>query len=170
MRKLFSLIVITILFCSCDDSSKKKTKRLPNSGGTINALKIVMDNDLWKGEIGDATRDIFASSVNGLTQDEPQFELMQINKPTFLEHFKKSRIFVNIEIGQPSKIKFIKDIYATPQLGIFVSGEKNSDVLKLLKDHEQKMIHKLKEIELNEKLHQIQLNPFDKEDVVNELP
>ena len=30
------------------------------------------------------------------------------------------------------------------------------------------MIHKLKEIELNEKLHQIQLNPFDKEDVVND--
>ena len=166
MKQLFSLLTISLLLFSCNDSGKNR-KRLPTSGGTINALKVVMSNDLWKGEIGDATRAVFASPVYGLPQDEPQFELMQINKPTFLEHFKKSRIFVDIEIGKPKGVKFINDIYATPQIGVFITGKNNAEVLELLKTREQEMIKKIKEIELLEKQHQIELNPFDKEDVVN---
>ncbi|TFG77192.1 MAG: DUF4837 family protein, partial [Flavobacteriales bacterium] len=70
-RTLFTLILF--IFISCKEGSKQSY--LPGSIGPINSLAVVMDNDLWQGDVGDRVREYFAAPALGLTLDEPLFSI-----------------------------------------------------------------------------------------------
>lgn len=165
MKKLLSLVVLTVLLFSCNNPKKSDVKRLPESGGTLNNLTIVTSNKLWAGEIGDAAREVFAASVYGLPQDEPMFNLKQIQPKAFHELIQKSRTFVQIETGKPKNVKYINDLYATPQLGIIVSGKDVEEVKSALKENATAMVDKIKAMELDYKITQMRKNPFEKDDI-----
>jgi len=159
-KNLFILALVLVLF-SCKDDTKKEERYLPSSGGTTNTLTIVSDDSLWNGEVGDATRAVFASPVYGLTQEEPIFTLRQMKPKAFHELVKKSRTFVELKKGSPKGIKFVKDVYATPQLGIIISGENNEELKTILKENETLLIGKIKAVELTHKIAEMAKNPLD---------
>jgi hypothetical protein len=62
------------MFFSC----KKKNDDLPRkTNGKVNSISVVIDDQLWNGEIGDSIRNKFASAVIGLPQEEPLFTINQ---------------------------------------------------------------------------------------------
>ena len=75
MNKVHIFLLLTALFfLSCKnkgDNANEKTT------GDINTISVLIDDQLWKGEIGDSVRNKFASSVIGLPQEEPQFTINQ---------------------------------------------------------------------------------------------
>ena len=159
------IAVFSLFILSCKNDTKKVERYLPPSGGTTNLLTIVSDDSLWSGEVGDATREILAAPVYGLTQPEPIFTLKQMNPKAFHEFVKTSRTFVELKKGAPKGIKFIKDVYATPQLGIIVSGENNEDLISVLKENAVVMTDKIKAIEVTNKVSEMTKNPLDLEEI-----
>ena len=70
-RTLF--LVALIVFLSCKEGNRQDY--LPSSIGPINSLAVVMDDALWKGEVGDKVREHFAAPVLALTLNEPKFSI-----------------------------------------------------------------------------------------------
>jgi len=159
------IAVLSLFLFSCKDDTKKDKRYLPSSGGTTNMLTIVSDDSLWNGEVGDATRAIFAAPVYGLPQEEPIFTLKQMNPKAFHEFVKKSRTFVELKKGAPKGIRFIKDVYASPQLGIIVSGENNEELINVLQENAIVMADKIKSVEIARKVVEITKNQLDTEEV-----
>ena len=69
----FLFLILPFLFISC---FKNERKAEPVSGKT-NTISIIIDDQLWYGEVGDTIRNKFASPVLGLTQEEPLFNINQ---------------------------------------------------------------------------------------------
>ena len=159
------IIALSFFIFSCNEKSKKDKRYLPSSGGTTNMLTIVSDDSLWNGEVGDATRTIFAAPVYGLPQEEPIFSLKQMKPKAFHDFVKKSRTFVELKKGAPKGIKFIKDIYASPQLGILVSGENNEELISVLKENTRLMIDKVKGVEVAHKVEEMAKNQLDTDEI-----
>jgi len=161
LHKNLFLFALALLLFSCKNDTKKEERYLPSSGGTTNLLTIVSDDSLWSGEVGDATRAVFASPVYGLTQEEPIFTLRQMKPKAFHEFVKKSRTFVELKKGSPKGIEFVKNVYATPQIGIIISGENNEELKAVLKENATLMIDKIKSVELTHKVAEMGKNPLD---------
>ena len=62
-KTLFLWLFFSGLLGSC---SFKKDKLPEDSVATINTIAVIIDDQLWKGEVGDSIRNKFASPVLGL--------------------------------------------------------------------------------------------------------
>ena len=120
MKKLLVAILFLGVLVSCEKTSKKST--LEGSIGNTNELKIVMDKDLWQGNVGDTLRSTLAAPVDGLPREEPLFTLDQITPDKFIGYVSKSRIFLTIKLGEPSLFSIEEDVTARQQTGITISG------------------------------------------------
>ena len=156
MKKLAIFLMALAVF-SCKDG-KKKDKLLPRSGGSVNHLTIVTQNDIWEGEIGDEVRGIFAAPIYGLPQEEPRYTLKQMLPKAFHEFVKRSRTYIDIERGKAKGISFVKDVYASPQLAIKISGMNNAEIIAVLKENQKEMHERIRKMEFDHKLSLIREN------------
>lgn len=155
MKKIFILMISTAVLVSCGDNSKTKKAYLADSSGNINNLTVILDNDLWKGEIGEAIRKNLAAPVDGLPQEEPIFSIRQMPVESFGGFGRSSRIFLKIEKGKAPGIKYFKNPYAKPQTGVVISGENNQEIVNLIEENADQIIKKLKDTEIREKQRRI---------------
>ncbi len=100
MKQLLHTLFLgmSLFLFSCQENTKKDKRYLPSSGGTTNMLTIVSDDILWNGEVGDATRAIFAAPVYGLPQEEPIFTLKQMKPKAFHDFVNKIKTFFYFNI------------------------------------------------------------------------
>ena len=122
------LLFLILGFLSCKKNDKKSENYLPSSGGTTNLLTIVTDDNIWNSETGNVIRNTFAAPVYGLPQPEPAFTLKQMKPSAFHELVKKSRTFVEFKKDSVKGVKYVTDLYATPQLGVFVTGNNEQEI------------------------------------------
>ncbi|MDG3583350.1 DUF4837 family protein [Galbibacter pacificus] len=113
MKKLLMGCLVFLLVLSCKD--KKQEKYLPDSVGAINTLAIVIDNNMWKGRVGDSIRKYYAAAVDGLPWEEPLFSIHQMPPEVFTDFARNSRNILLVQ-KDSSKVAGIKDdLYAKPQ-------------------------------------------------------
>lgn len=156
MKRSLILLASILLLISCKNDNSKPNKRiLSDSSGNINQLTVVIDNDLWEGEIGEAIRTQFAIPMNGLPQDEPIFTLDQIPPKAFTGFVRNSRIFIKVEENKPKGVDFISDEFARPQTGIVFMGEDKEQIVDLINNKADSVINVLKKTELKEKQRRI---------------
>ena len=167
MRQIFLVVLSIFLVTSCEDSEKKKT--LLDSGGKLNDVSVVMANDLWEGRVGEAIRDVLASPVYGLPQDEPIFNINQIPTNVFSGFITKNRTILIVDIGNESGIAFENDIYAQPQKVIKVSGKTKDDVIKLISENSARIIETFKGIEIKEKQRLIKKSLYNTKEIKENL-
>ncbi len=154
MKKL-SLVIIG-LFCivSCTetkkDTSQKPQSAMAHSVGKINELSVVIDNESWKGSLGDTIRKYFGAEVPGLPQIEPLFSMRQMPVQAFSGLARKNRTFIWIREGKDKGFNLLQNKYATPQLGAVISGT-NSEIVDQIKEHHETIVSKFKTIETKEK-------------------
>lgn len=79
MKKLLLLSIFITTVIGCKTATEKDY--LPESTGKINSLAVVIDNDLWKGSVGDEIRKYFAGPVEGLPNEEPIFQYIKCLLP-----------------------------------------------------------------------------------------
>ncbi len=157
MKKVFLFTVLTVLITACGGNSKNN-KILSNSSGQINNVSIVIDNDMWAGNVGEAIRGTLASTVDGLPQDEPIFNMNQIPPAVFSGFVTKNRTVLKIEVNNKASIKILDDVYAKPQKVVVVSGPTKNDIINEINTNSQKIIDAFKSEELKEKQRQIKLS------------
>lgn len=167
MRKIILAALSLILVMSCEDSKKKRT--LLDSSGKLNDVSVVIENDMWNGRVGEAIRDVLASPVYGLPQDEPTFNINQIPTSVFSGFITKNRTILKVEMDNEAAISFDSDIYAQPQKVITVSGKTKDDIIKLVSENSSRILETFKGIEIYERQRQIKKSLYNTKEIQENL-
>jgi len=110
------------------------------SFGKINSLLVVVNNDDWKGQLGDTIRKYFARDYEVLPQREPLFSISQIPNEIFDKNFFLLRNILVIKYGKKPGITYIRDKYAKPQLIVVVEGRNKEEIMQLIRDNADAII------------------------------
>jgi hypothetical protein len=146
-------LFLVTLFFSC---SKKNENSSRHSTGNINAISVVIDDQLWNGIVGDSIRNKFASPVEGLPKEEPQFDLNQYPTNVMEGFVTKSRTIIVVKIGKENRFAIKRNQYATPQNVVHITGESLSNLLFIIEKRTPQIIQIIQEGEI--KAHQLLLN------------
>jgi len=147
MKRSLILLASIFLLISCkndEKSSKKDDRILTDSSGNINQLTIVINNQLWEGEVGEAIRENLAAPVDGLPQEEPLFSLSQIPPETFTGFVRNSRIFLKIEEGGNKGMELFEDEFSRPQTGVVIQGKSNEEIIEVINKEADAIVKLLK--------------------------
>ncbi len=168
MKRLLTLLAISITLISCNDKSSNQ-RLVPSSSGNINNLLVVVDNILWEDSVGEVIREIFAAPVPALNQEEPLFTISQMPPQVFSGFATKNRIVLKIEKGKPADTSIGEDVFAKPQTLIIVSGQTNQEIIDQLKSNADKIITVFKTEEIKEKQRRINISLFDSKPIQEQL-
>lgn len=165
--KQFKILALTLLVAltSCNDG--KKRVYLPSSIGAINQVTIVMDNELWKGEVGNKVREHFAATAIGLTWEESIFTLNHIPPKVFSGALRSSRAIVYVKKDSIKGTQIKNDLYATPQNIVIVKGTTNEELIAGIDARAAEAITTFKKVELVETQKRL-LKSLNKEGVLEE--
>ena len=143
----FLFLLFTLLFISCN----KKSDNLPRKAtGKINTISVIIDNQLWNGEIGDRIRNKFASPVIGLPQEEPLFTINQYPAKLMEGFITDSRTIIVVKKEDKNQFVIKKNQYATPQTVFHISGKTSDAILEIIEKNTPKIIQIIKETEIAE--------------------
>ncbi len=146
MKKIFAFIIVFLSILSCNKKDGYIT--LVESAGNINHLTIVIDNDLWKGSVGDSLREIIAAPILGLPQEENQFSIYQVPPKTFGRLFKTSRNILFIGLEDKEGYGVNKDLYARPQMTMTIIGKDQTSLTNQINAHKEEIISVFKTSDL----------------------
>lgn len=169
MKKTLLLIAVVAFSVACNNSGKKNRRVLPDSSGRLNDLAIVMDNDLWQGEIGGVLRGELAAPVDGLPQQEPLFSINHIPPKAFNGFVRQNRTFLKVSKAQKPKFFIAKDSFAKPQTGIFIAGPTSESISALVEKNSDKIIQAFKNTEITEQQRRIQKSLKSDKKIENKL-
>ena len=128
-KPLFLLLFIPILFFSC---TKKYNKETEKTTGKINTISVIIDDQLWNGEVGDSIRNKFAAPVIGLPKEEPLFNINQYPVKLLEGFVTKTRNSVVIKKEAKNSFEVIENEYASPQNVFHISGKTTSSILDII--------------------------------------
>lgn len=152
MRPIY-LVLISLFFAftSCNDGGIRDKTLLPDSVGNINALQIVIPNDLWNGIVGEAIRNNFAAPVDGLPQDEPLFSMNQMPPEAFTGFARSNRLFLYVVLSEEDKVTIAKEEYAKPQTGAVIKATSEEKLVALINKNAAKIIESFHASEIKER-------------------
>ena len=143
----FYLLLTALFFISCKNKSDNSNEK---TTGDINTISVLIDDQLWKGEIGDTIRNKFASSVIGLPQEEPQFTINQYPIKFLEGYVVNSRNSIVIKKAAASEFVIKKNEFATPQNIFYISGRNTNEILEVIDNHSSEIIQLMRETEIVE--------------------
>jgi hypothetical protein len=144
-KSTFLFLIIAVISFSC---SKKKENNSRHSTGRINAISIVIDNQLWNGVIGDSLRNKFASPVEGLPKEEPIFDINQYPTNVMEGFVTKSRVIIVVKIGTENRFVVQKNQYARPQNVFHITGRSIAELLGIIEKKTPQIIQIIRKGEL----------------------
>jgi len=146
------LIVFTILalFTGCKETKKGKTM-LPSPAGAICDVLVVINEESWKGELGNVYREVLTGPYPYLPQIEPYFNLSHVTKDVFASTAQKFRNLIITKVDPKfTKPQFViqTDVYASSQVVVNVAAptaesaaiyiKENADRLREILDQTEK--------------------------------
>ncbi len=146
-KALFFVFVFSIFSQSCVHKKDGKTEK---TSGKINTIAVIIDDQLWNGEIGDTIRNKFASPVIGLPQEEPLFTINQFPVKLLEGFMTNSRNIIVIKKEAKNRFEIVENEYASPQNVIHISGKTTPIILDLIEKNTQVIISKMRQTEIEE--------------------
>jgi hypothetical protein len=146
-KTLFLFLFIPILLLSCkneNDGLPRKTK------GKINSISVIVDDQLWNGEVGDSIRNKFASPVIGLPQEEPLFTINQYPVKLMEGFMTDNRNIIVVKKSKKNKFVVKKDQYAFPQNVFHITGKTAADILTIIENNTPQIIKSIRKTEIDE--------------------
>lgn len=147
MKKLLYSFVILIVLSSC--SGKGENKILIDSAGRLNNVVVVINNEDWQGEVGNAMREVLAKEVLGLPQPEPLFNLSQIVPASFSHLLTAQRNILVVKYGEENNVVITKNVYAEPQQIITVQAKNKVELLKLVREKHEYISNSIRNSDLS---------------------
>lgn len=117
-QNLFFLSIITILFASCNYYADEDPIK-PNSTGKAGEIIVVIEDNLWKGKVGDTIYYGLSQPFDVLPQDEPFFDVVHIPHDAFKNFFKTHRNLIFVRVGpshEENKLTVEKNKWSNSQL------------------------------------------------------
>ena len=143
----FLFLLFSLLFFSCTKKSDNSPQKV---AGKINTISVIIDDQLWNGEVGDSIRNKFASPVIGLTEEEPLFTINQYPAKLMEGFMTDSRTIIVVKKEEKNEFSVKKNQYASPQNVFHISGKTSADILKIIEKNTPKIIQTIKETEIIE--------------------
>lgn len=156
-KSIWRLLILVLGLSSCN----KTPVELEESTGDINHLTVLIEDALWKGEVGDFIRKKFAASVEGLPQEEPIFSLVQHTDKSGDDFFCKNRNILIVEKTTENFFEIRNDDFALNQNVIYISGKNTPEILKVIEQKSDSIIKILKESEIIETQNYLELSRLD---------
>lgn len=144
-KTLFLWLFVACLASSC---SFKKDKPTDDSTAAINTISVIIDDQLWNGEVGDSIRNKFASPVLGLPQEEPLFTINQYPVKLFEGFSTNSRNIIIVKKDNQNKFEIKENEFATPQNAFHISGKTSFEIIDILEKNAPEIIKKMRAIEI----------------------
>ncbi len=145
----FLCLLVSVALVSCF----KKEADLPRkTSGKINTISVIIDDQLWNGEIGDSLRNKFASPVIGLPEEEPLFTINQYPVKLLEGFATDSRAILVIKKEAENKFEIKENQYASPQNVFHISGNTAVEIVQLLEEHTPEIIRRIEQGEIAESL------------------
>jgi len=144
-KTLFLFSILLIFFVSCN--SKKENDAIQTSGKT-NEVSVIIDDQLWNGEVGDSIRNKFASPVVGLPQEEPLFTLNQFPVKLLEGFMTNKRNIIVVKKEAKSQFRIENNEFATPQIVVHISGKTVQELLDTIQANDSLIIDKIKQSEI----------------------
>ena len=146
-----NLFLLLFLFSTLFFSCKKQEEGVPRKAtGKINTISVVIDDQLWNGEVGDRIRNKFASPVIALPQEEPLFTINQYSAKLMEGFMTDSRNIIVVKKENKTEFTIKKNQYASPQNVFHISGKTNTAILEIIEKNATKIIQIIKETEIAE--------------------
>lgn len=136
MRKFYSFVLITLLLSSCVGNDKAI---LRDSIGKINKVMVVAKISDWTGDVGQEIRSSFGELQVGLPQPEPILSVSQVAPSGFSSMMKGSRNILMITEGENKEITIRKNVYAQPQTIVYIQGEDDENIIRILRENKEKI-------------------------------
>lgn len=147
MKKTFLLVFLfSMLFFSCSDN--KGTLASLDASGKINSLTIIINDQLWNGEVGDSLRKKFAAPVDGLPQEEPLFTINQYPLNVLDGYKTNNRNIIIVRREERNSFKIVENEFAAPQNAVHISGNNIPEILSHIEKRADFLIKKFKETEI----------------------
>lgn len=148
MNKVHFLhLLIPFLFITCTKKSDTLPKR---ATGKINTISVIIDDQLWNGEVGNSIRNKFASPVIGLPNEEPLFTINQYSAKLLEGFMTDSRTIIVVKKEDKNQFVINKNQYATPQKVFHISGKTSAEIIEIIEKNAPKIIEIIKETEIAE--------------------
>lgn len=144
-KTLFLWLFVTFFVSSC---SFKKDEPDHEGSAEINTISVIIDDQLWNGEVGDSIRNKFASPVLGLPQEEPLFTINQYPVKLFEGFSTNSHNIIIVKKGNENKFEFKQNEFATPQNAFHITGKTSFEIIELLEENAPEIIKKMRAIEV----------------------
>ncbi|MDN3664937.1 DUF4837 family protein [Algibacter miyuki] len=155
MRQIIFSAIALMLLVSCGDKKTKDQSMLPDSSGNMSHVSVVLENEMWDGSVGEAIRNVLATPIYGLPQDEPMFSISQIPTSVFSGFVTKNRTVLKVEMGKEAGINIVDDVYAKPQKVVTITGKTRQEIIDVLNTNAEKIIELFRNVELNERMRQM---------------
>jgi hypothetical protein len=146
-KALFFVLIFSAFLSSC---IKKQDRDTVKTSGKINTISVIIDDQLWNGEVGDSIRNKFASPVIGLPQEEPLFTINQYPVKLLEGFMTNSRNIIVIKKEAQNKFEIVENEYASPQNVIHISGKTTAGILEQIELHAPDIIKKMRQTEIAE--------------------
>ena len=139
-------LCITLLFIGCKESENQNF--LPTSVGAINSMVVVIDNELWKGQVGDSIRKYFAAPVLGMPMVEPIFNVDQIAPKFFTGSIRNTRSVLYVMKDSVNVAHIKSNMYAAPQKVGVIKGTTDKEIMANLTSEAEEIIAAFKDMEI----------------------
>lgn len=153
--KYICLILAIFFLSSCSNKNEIKLGNLSPSFGARNHVTVVIEDDLWNGEVGDSIRKDLARIFFNLDKEEPIFNIDQYSPNIFNSRAKTSRNIVMFSNEKKYSFSLEKSVYATPQNLFLVHAQTNNELIKNFRVHADSIISVFRNSELNEEQHKL---------------
>ncbi len=143
-----TLFFIGLLAVMCNACFKKNDRIIEQENNRCNAISIVIDDQLWFGEVGDTLRNKLASPVFGLTKEEPLFTINQYSAKLLEGFMTKGRNIIIVKKGDYNNFELKKNQYTNPQNVYRINGKTVDDIIRLIEVNIPEMIRQIRNTEI----------------------
>ena len=134
------IILVVTVFTACNN--KSQTSMMKNVTGRAGELVIVIPQNVWEGDAGNAIKETLGQTQLGLPQGEPIFDLIDIPEEAFGDIFKTSRNLIITKISptvKENKVTFMRDVYAYTQAVAYLNAKSQVDFIELYNKNSDKI-------------------------------
>ncbi|WP_163409387.1 DUF4837 family protein [Flavobacterium ajazii] len=141
----FLFLLFSVLLASCFQKNDSKTEQKP---GKTNTISIIIDDQLWYGEVGDSIRNKFASPVLGLTQEEPLFTINQYPAKLLEGFVTDSRSIIVVKKSTADKFEVKTNNKSVPHNTFRIYGKSIDDIICSIEMNSAEIIKSIRETEI----------------------
>ncbi len=158
----FLLLLVPFLFSSCIEERKNTAFE---TLGKVNSVSVIIDDQLWNGEVGDSIRNKFASPVIGLQDEEPLFTLNQYPVKLLDGFIAKSRNIIVVKKDVTNNFSIKETDPSNRQIIVRFSGRTVKDLIDSIENRASFISKTIRDSEIKAFQSQIYVNKTGENDV-----